>query len=371
METALLVIVAWLKERRALRWMLRGFFLLLRDVLVVALALLLVRDGPPAWLAGLTRGGEVTTAALPPGQSFVAGPTGRVIVLPYLASDNPRLFPNGYHGDNWRGRDYTVPAGAGATLVAPVTGEVVRMGTDAYCGPWGCGNSYVLFRAIDGTEVMLMHGRYSVTPGQRVRQCEPIGAEASIGNSSEPHTHFSVRKDGRLVDPLDLNVEALCRAAPLAQQAQPAAGARLLAVAAGRDIVHQGKLAGGNHGSVLGSYYDVGLRMSHYDPAAGGINCDADCSTMASGDKVADWVGGRGGVYAAACPQEWGHGTKFTAGGEVFECRDRGGWINCYAPGDYDPALKRAAESNYCWVDTLGSFGWSYGQMVTDWNFVK
>lgn len=115
---------------------------------------------------------------------------------------------------------------------------------------------------------------------------------------------------------------------------------------------------------------DYPLRLSHYDPALGGTNCDHDCSTMASGDKVADWVGGRNGVYAAACPREWGwhHGKHFYVSGVLFECRDTGGWINCYEPGEYDPAMKTNATLQYCWVDLMTSPLAPYGTLTNDWR---
>ena len=118
---------------------------------------------------------------------------------------------------------------------------------------------------------------------------------------------------------------------------------------------------------------DYALRVSWYDPALGGTNCDADCTTMASGDKVAAWAGGQNGVHAAACPREWGwrHGEQFSLNGTVFECRDMGGWINCYEPGEYDPAIKQDATQPYCWVDLLGDWGIPYGTLVSDWGKVR
>lgn len=132
---------------------------------------------------------------------------------------------------------------------------------------------------------------------------------------------------------------------------------------------------------------DYPLRLSYYNPALGGTNCDSDCSTMASGDKTASWVGGRpsvgsGTVYAAACPREWGwhHGTRFTVAGLNFECRDTGGWINCYSPGETDKAIANAhrqgylldqpavAQRNYCWVDLMTPMSVaSYGALASDW----
>ena len=94
---------------------------------------------------------------------------------------------------------------------------------------------------------------------------------------------------------------------------------------------------------------------------------------MASGDKVASWIGGRGGVYAAACPRSngWHHGKRFELDGVVYECRDTGGWINCYQPGMYDPALRRQADSAYCWVDLLNNSSYGYGNLAYNWSMVR
>jgi hypothetical protein len=76
----------------------------------------------------------------------------------------------------------------------------------------------------------------------------------------------------------------------------------------------------------------VNVRLSHYWPALGGVNCfrfiAGECvSPTASGAPWQEWIG-RG----AACPMEWPFGTAFTLpGGEVFECVDRGGAIR-YGP---------------------------------------
>lgn len=135
------------------------------------------------------------------------------------------------------------------------------------------------------------------------------------------------------------------------------------------------------------------LRGSHYDPALGGTNCDHDCSVMASGDSTFSWAGGKDGVYASACANRpdlgWvigsaskgTAGTRFTAGGKIYECRDTGGWIKCHKPGDYDPAIANAhakgylldlpviAEIDYCWVDLYDDPLVSYGHLIVDWQF--
>jgi hypothetical protein len=127
----------------------------------------------------------------------------------------------------------------------------------------------------------------------------------------------------------------------------------------------------------------VGLRLSHYNPAAGGINCDHDCNHMASGDITWAWTGGQNGRYAAACPAEWPFGTRFHYAGTTYECRDRGGWIRCYQPGQTDKAIANAhrrghlldqpavAAAAYCWVDLYHSPPAAYGTLTYDWSFIK
>jgi len=130
---------------------------------------------------------------------------------------------------------------------------------------------------------------------------------------------------------------------------------------------------------------DYPLRISQYRPWEGGINCDSDCSTMSSGDLVATWIGGRSGVHAAACATElgWNEGDQFVISDVTFECRDTGGWIRCYEPGDLDLAIQNAhaegwmldqpaiVDQPYCWVDLLGSWNFDHGQLIYNWSRVR
>lgn len=123
-----------------------------------------------------------------------------VIALPYR--DAYRLISNGLHGEgDWPGRDFA--AACGTPLYAPISGRVEAVGFDDYAGPHGSRNSFVLF-ANENTAVMMMHGEYFVTPGQTVSQGDLVGFEASIGNSSECHTHLAIRMRGELVDPVSI-----------------------------------------------------------------------------------------------------------------------------------------------------------------------
>lgn len=278
-------------------------------------------------------------------------------VAELVFADNKNLIrqTQGFHADQ------VVDGGSGAydyttfcgdTLYSPVVGSAVV----TYNGLDGvyANNTMITITGEAGTATLL-HGNYGFENENGVFEkipvgttvvggVTPIGTNASNGNSTGCHAHINWKPSDKYI----------IEGQPLKRT----------------DVQHTGQ--SGNYGSVLTSYDGVKLSMSHYVPTQGGTNCDSDCTTMASGDKVVNWTFGRNGIYAAACPQEWAFGTRFTVAGEVYECRDRGGYINCYDYGDYDPALKENADGQYCWVDLLGdSRGFSYGQRTPDWDFVK
>lgn len=120
-----------------------------------------------------------------------------VLALPYRS--DYRLVDNGLHGEgDWPGRDYA--AACGTPLYAPISGRV-ETGFDEYDGPYGSRNSYLLITGGE-VQVMLMHGEY-IAVGQ-VHQGDLVGYEASIGNSSDCHTHLAIRMRGELVDPISI-----------------------------------------------------------------------------------------------------------------------------------------------------------------------
>ena len=187
----------------------------------------------------------------------------------------------------------------------------------------------------DDLELTLLHGDYLPEVGSQVQRGEMVGTENTHGWSTGCHSHVVLKQNGRTLNYLDW----------MQQNRVYAAGIGM----------------------------DYPLRISWYDPSLGGTNCDHDCTTMASGDKVASWIGGRGGVYAAACPRSdgWHHGQRFELDNVIYECRDTGGWINCYQPRQYDPALKRNAEMAYCWVDLLNGSQYQYGSLAYDWRIIR
>ena len=112
------------------------------------------------------------------------------------------------------------------------------------------------------------------------------------------------------------------------------------------------------------------MRVSHYDPAAGGINCDSDCSTMASGEKVAAWVNGRDGTYAAARPAEWAFGTRFRLYSRTYECQDRGGWIRRGIRAITTRPCAGMATETLLLGGPAGHAPGPHGTLVYDWQFV-
>ena len=86
---------------------------------------------------------------------------------------------------------------------------------------------------------------------------------------------------------------------------------------------------------------DVILYLSYYDPGRGGINCNSDCTTTASGRKVLEpdiktmigqWWDAKEAKAWVACPGQFPFGTTFDVivpGGyeAQFTCVDRGGAI--------------------------------------------
>ena len=199
--------------------------------------------------------------------------------------DNFSVTNSQLHGlSGWEGVD--IKAGCGKPIYAPFDGAITFNGMDGYNHLGVYEQATMLTIKGDGLELTLLHGDYPLPVGLPVERGDIIGRENTHGWSTGCHSHVILKENGRILNYLEW----------------------------------------------LPSYHaDYPLRISWYDPSLGGTNCDSDCSTMASGDKVASWLGGRGGVYAAACPRSdgWHHGKRFELDGSVYECRDTGGWFNC------------------------------------------
>ena len=91
------------------------------------------------------------------------------------------------------GVDLAAPAGT--PVLAPGDG-VARVGEGGPCG------IHVLLQHGGGIDTLYCHlAEAAVADGQPVAAGDRIGSVGSSGNSTGPHLHFEVHRDGRAVDP--------------------------------------------------------------------------------------------------------------------------------------------------------------------------
>jgi murein DD-endopeptidase MepM/ murein hydrolase activator NlpD len=90
-------------------------------------------------------------------------------------------------------------AASGARVRATADGVVARRASDREYG------KYLLLTHTGGYETFYGHlSGWAVKAGDTVLAGQAIGQVGSSGNSTAPHLHFEVRKDGRPVDPSTL-----------------------------------------------------------------------------------------------------------------------------------------------------------------------
>lgn len=181
------------------------------DVVSIGAALLMV-----VMLVGLwgTRGRTTTVAAAP-------APTPTPIPTPTpLPDDDPLLvvapyaeywLTQGPHGESYGHLAIDLAAGEGATILSPINGVVTANTIDQY------GNTTLI---LENTAyvVILLHGLYTATEGEKVRAGQPVGTESNIGYTMDMqgnlcwnrdcgyHTHLNIYNKtlARNVNPLDL-----------------------------------------------------------------------------------------------------------------------------------------------------------------------
>ncbi len=91
-----------------------------------------------------------------------------------------------------------IGAKTGASILAAYNGTVVA---SSYTSAMG---NYIMIDHGDGLYTIYMHcSALYVTKGQAVSRGDTIGAVGSTGLSTGPHLHFSVRRNGEYVNPLD------------------------------------------------------------------------------------------------------------------------------------------------------------------------
>jgi murein DD-endopeptidase MepM/ murein hydrolase activator NlpD len=128
-----------------------------------------------------------------------------------------------YDGHN--GTDFRLPSAAAQTagidVLAAADGKVLRIrdgmedvsiragGQESVDGS-ECGNGAVITHA-GGWETQYCHmaqGSVSVRPGDEVRAGQKIGRIGLSGMTEFPHLHFTVRQNGRVIDPFALNARS-------------------------------------------------------------------------------------------------------------------------------------------------------------------
>jgi murein DD-endopeptidase MepM/ murein hydrolase activator NlpD len=90
------------------------------------------------------------------------------------------------------GFDFSDPVGT--PLVAPSDGVVTNAGSGPASG-WA--GNYVAIKYSDGTQTLMAHmSTVSVSVGQAVKACQPVGAIGMTGRTFGPHVHFEVYPAG-------------------------------------------------------------------------------------------------------------------------------------------------------------------------------
>lgn len=116
---------------------------------------------------------------------------------------NARFHPTQERTMPHRAIDYAAPLG---TPILAVGDGVVTMAQ--YYGGYG---NYIDIRHNSTYETQYAHlSRYAagITPGAHVKQGDVIGYVGSTGWSTGPHLHYQIRKNGSLVNPLEVELPA-------------------------------------------------------------------------------------------------------------------------------------------------------------------
>ncbi|HEY0411198.1 MAG TPA: M23 family metallopeptidase [Candidatus Dormibacteraeota bacterium] len=134
----------------------------------------------------------ITPEVAPVSQGF--GPTD-------LGIEPPLTHQGTFYPHFHTGIDLAAPTGTALHAAADGVVLIAAASVDAAGRLVGYGNYVVVGHAAG---FLTLYGHMSdvaVHGGDRVRQGEVIGFEGSTGNSTGPHVHFEIRKDGALLDP--------------------------------------------------------------------------------------------------------------------------------------------------------------------------
>lgn len=120
--------------------------------------------------------------------------------IPFPKGTQGLVFTSGFGYQNWRGYEHggiDIAGTVGTPIITPITGIVSAAGWD----DGGYGNWVV----INSGSVEMIFGHMHQTPpvrsGQQVQAGTVIGGIGNTGRSTGPHLHWTIKVDGRKVDP--------------------------------------------------------------------------------------------------------------------------------------------------------------------------
>ncbi|TPG13750.1 M23 family metallopeptidase [Sphingomonas oligophenolica] len=126
-------------------------------------------------------------------QDFVWPVTGRISTR----FGSQRIYQNGEAGSYHSGID--IARATGTIVVAPADGVVILAARTPFTLE---GNLLMLDHGMGLNSAFLHLSRIDVTPGDHVRQGQPIGLVGRTGRATGPHLHWSLRWHDAKLDPL-------------------------------------------------------------------------------------------------------------------------------------------------------------------------
>ena len=130
----------------------------------------------------------------------------------FIAPYDNYVLTQGAHGFSYGHMAIDIAAGMGATIKAPIDGEITELYTDQYSNP-------TLVIENGRYKVMFLHGNYTAVLGQKFKQGDAIGTEGNNGYTMDGagnlcygrpgcgyHTHLNVfdKQLGQNTNPLEL-----------------------------------------------------------------------------------------------------------------------------------------------------------------------
>lgn len=116
----------------------------------------------------------------------------------------PRSSPGGIGSTNHRGVDFAAPMG---TPIRAQAGGMVN-----FAGVQGGYGNIVRITGAGGLEYLYAHNSANlVRQGQMVSPGQIIGLVGSTGNSTGPHVHYEVRRNGSAINPMGGHINAFAR----------------------------------------------------------------------------------------------------------------------------------------------------------------